>query len=247
MNAVADLTLRALRGFRRGRCAAYEETLIDACRGGPPPFGEAWYGERYRELSSDPSWLAGSLVANAQKEGDGARKLWDIAGKAPDPTIAGQIRAHAIDESRHALLYLAMLELVFEDAVPPEARPTLEAISPRYCSRDYPVRERPSSLSDVLDEVVQMNIGEIRTRIHQLLLRPVIEAYCPAAKRARLHATLDVLVHDETRHIDYTARILDRAMTRGKGKWIQSVFRARLEEFNAITLTEVGVDSFVGE
>lgn len=246
-NAVASLTTQALKGLGRNY-EQYADALVTSCERHPPPFGEAWYGERYRELSADPGWFAHSLVANAQKEGDGARKLWELAGRTPDPHIAEAVRLHAIDESRHAMLYLAMLELVFEDSVPEDAREALDSISPRYRSTDCPTPTPPSDFAVVLDEIIQMNIGEIRTRIHQLLLQPVIKVYCAPTKQTRLKATLDSLLDDETRHIDYTASIIDRAMTQQyRVDWIRSVFASRVAEFNEITLAEVGVDQFTGE
>jgi uncharacterized ferritin-like protein (DUF455 family) len=98
----------------------------------------------------------------------------------------------------------------------------------------------------MLDELSQMNIGEIRTRIHQLLMRPVIRAYCRETMRPRLQRVLDRLLNDETRHIKYTARLIDR-LSSGREQAAISVFSTRLAEFNEITLREVGQAQFIGE
>ena len=76
-----------LKRFGTEELPAYERALREACNGTPPPFGQAWYGEKYRLLASDPAWLATSLIANAEKEGDGARKLWQLAAGSQDPEI----------------------------------------------------------------------------------------------------------------------------------------------------------------
>jgi hypothetical protein len=96
-----------------------------------------------------------------------------------------------------------------------------------------------------LDELIQMNIGEIRTRIHQLLLRPVIMIHCPPEGRAKLQRILDSLLGDETRHIEYTARLIEKAMEASAG-FVRHTMKQRLDEFNQITLEEVGELSFEG-
>jgi hypothetical protein len=63
---------------------------------------------------------AASLVANFEVEGDGARKLWKIAGRAEHQHEAKLVQQHAIDEARHARLYIHMLETVFPGAIDPE-------------------------------------------------------------------------------------------------------------------------------
>ncbi|MEA2666455.1 MAG: hypothetical protein QOI11_3399 [Candidatus Eremiobacteraeota bacterium] len=244
---IPALTVDALRDAGVEPLARYERMLADACALAPPPYGMAWYGDRYREVASDPAWLAGSLVANAAKEGEGSRKLWSLAGRAADRDVAAQVRQHAIDESRHARFYIALLELAFPEAADEALLEQFRALSPGYGERDTPPASAPSPDALVHDEIVQMNIGEIRTRIHQLLLRPVLAVFCPQENRPRLQGVLDALLTDETRHIAYTARIIDRAAAGMHGPALGAVMNARLAEFNAITLREVGAGTFASE
>lgn len=243
MNAAASLTLDAIAG-PADTLTEYSSLLETACAKAPPPYGEHWYGERYRRVACDPDWLAQSLVANAQKEGDGARKLWILAGRAEDPNIAEQVRRHAIDESRHAALYLRMLDITFPDAVDDELRALLGSIPPGYTLNDRPTKLQPEPDEHVYDELVQMNIGEIRTRIHQLLLRPMITLHCPESGRAKLTRILDSILRDETKHIRYTARLLEAAAGSGRRAFIARTMKHRMAEFNDITLQEVGQPAF---
>lgn len=240
MSVVVSLTLNALRARGSGPLKGYARSLGAACASFPPPFGMAWYGKRFRDLVIDPNWLALALVGNAEKEGEGSRLLWRLAGRTADPDVADQIRWHAIDESRHARMYIAMLETAFPGAIPDELRPSLKAFSPGYGLRDRPPVLPPAPAERVLDELIQMNLGEIRTRIHQLLLGPVIRVYCPPARRRRLARILDSLMDDETRHIEYTARLIERAIARGDGEFVYRTMARRLNQFNKITLAEVG-------
>jgi hypothetical protein len=245
MSAVVGLTLRPLRARGAGSLPGYERSLRAACDASPPPFGMAWYGDQYRALAIDAEWLATSLIDNAAKEGEGSRKLWRLAGRSADPEIAELIRRHAVDESRHALVYIAMLETAFPGAVPGQARWKLNDLSPRYRLKDTPPRRRPASRHRVLDELIQMNIGEIRTRIHQLLLAPMITAFCPGDARRRLSRMLDSLMRDEIRHVEYTARLIERAIRNGDAAFVRRTMARRLAEFNRITLTDVGESAYV--
>ncbi len=75
-----------------------------------------------------------------------------------------------------------------------------------------------------------MNIGEVRTRIHQLLLRPVITAYCSFGKREKLARILDSLLDDETRHVEYTARLINRAVKQGDSEFVHQGFQTNLAQ-----------------
>jgi hypothetical protein len=243
---VADITLAALPADTKGYFTAYESILRSACELNPPPFGQAWYGETYRKLAIDPVWLAQSLISNAVKEGEGSRKLWALVARVSDTHIREAIRQHAVDESRHAQYYLAMLDIVFPNATDRAFRAQLQTISPGYKRGDRPDPQTPSTEELVLDEIVQMNIGEIRTRIHQLLMRPIISAHCSEKNRPKLQKILDTLLDDETRHIAYTARIIDDNACAGLMKFLTQTMTQRIADFNEITLNEVAAETFDG-
>jgi hypothetical protein len=239
VDEVASEILTALDAAGAGPLPGYTAGLRAACGASPPAFGTGWYRRRYRELARVPGWLAVSLVVNAEKEGEGSRKLWRLAARADDPDVAEQVRRHALDESRHALVYLALLDTVFPGSVRERDRARLRELSPRYRAGDKPRARRRATRRRVLDELIQMNIGEIRTRLNQLLLAPAARRYCPARGRRRLARMLTALLADETRHIAYTARLLERAIVEGEGAFVRRTMARRLAEFNAITLAEV--------
>jgi hypothetical protein len=248
MEFVFDDTLRALCERGTEALPGYEMALSAACEAFPPPFGQAWYGEKYRRHASEPGWLAASLIANAEKEAEGSRKLWSLVARTSDAGIADAIRIHAIDESRHALVYVAMCELVFPGSLEGDVKVYAESLSPRYSPSDSPTpSDEKSSRYVVLDELIQMNIGEIRTRIHQLLMGPVITAYCEPERRERLLKVLASLLADETKHIEYTARLIDAAARGGDSDFVRSTAIRRMKDFGELTLVEVGEATFVGE
>lgn len=240
---IDDLTIEALRRAGTELLPLYEEALRGAFTAAPPPYGMEWYGDRYRAFALQPGWLEQSLIANAMKESEGSAKLWVLAAQAADDEISEKVRVHAIDEARHARYYVAMLNLAFPRALDTESLNELLSLFPKFAGSDAPERTRSAPKLRVVDELIQMNIGEIRTRVHQLLLRPVILAVCPGERRDRLERLLDELLGDETRHIQYTARLIERDC-KFDPHYVTDTFLRRVEEFNRITLEEVGVAAF---
>lgn len=242
-DAVPEIARHALAKQGHGGLPNYFQALRRSCEVAPPPFGMAWYGERFRDYAVQPEWMAHSLVQNASKEAEGARQLWLLSGRTPDEDIAEAIRQHAIDEARHARYYIAMLDLAFPGAASQQERDRFLAGLPKFSQTDTPEKTEPASLDSVFDELVQMNVGEIRTLIHQLLMRPVLTAHCPPANLARLEALLDSIAEDEAKHIAYTARLIEDRFDVA-ADMIEALFVKRLAEFNEITLQEAGVASY---
>jgi hypothetical protein len=244
MNIVSELTIKALEEQGIVKIDYYSESLRSACEAYPPPFGMKWYGDKYRQLACNPTWFASSLIGNSVKEAEGSQKLWELAGQTNNQEVAEQIRLHAIDEARHSRLYIQMLDLVFPASLENQVRTELENILPKYTFKDYPKKLSSKSDSYVLDSLIQMNIGEIRTRINQLLLRPIILAYCKSNYKDKLIQILKSLLEDETKHITYTAKLIDHAAARGCFKFVNEIMHERLDGFNQITLDEVGKSVF---
>ncbi len=203
-----------------------------------PPYGQAWYGDLFRTMSYDLEWLARLLIVNAKKEADGSRQLWALSGRIDNPVWREKVRQHAIDESRHAKFYIAMLELAFPDAASGEQFRKLRAISPGYKSSDPSPAGSSTSDISLLDEIIQMNIGEVRTLINQMLMRPVLDVIAPAENRRKLLALIDELGEDELAHVSYTADLIEEMHQVGD---VDQIMLDRLQEFSEITCKEVGV------
>jgi hypothetical protein len=245
MTWVVDTTHEALVADGWTAPAHYLRGLQQACRKHPPPFGAAFYGEQYRAAAADPGWLARSLAGNAGAESLGARKLWELAGRTSDPTIRDLICRHAMDECRHARLYIAMCETLFPDSIDKIVRTQVLAQLPRYTATSQPADLPPYSERQLIDAVVQINLGEIRTRLHQLLLAPVATAYCLPDRQPKLVPLLRSLLADETRHVAYTAQLIAEAMNRGFREFVELTMARRLEQINRLTVAQLGGVEFV--
>jgi hypothetical protein len=246
VNIAAELTLESLRVHYGAAGPHYRDALTTACRKAPPPFGTKNYKKIYRDVAKNPNWMVVSLIQNAQGEGEGSGHLWDLATSTPDPRVAAQVKAHAIDESRHAKAYLAMLDLTFPGVVESEFRAKLTSLSPGYTqrSRFEPHAGSPYASAVTLDDLIQMNIAEIRTLVHHLIQRPMLLSYCAPERRHRLALLHDRLRLDEARHIGYTAALIEEFAQRGKADAVKRLMQERMNDFNAITNEDLGRGAF---
>lgn len=234
------MTIRDLGANNSGQLPRYRHALEAACDVAPPPFGMRRYGEIYRSVASEPAWVAESVITSAEREADGAGRLWSLAACTDDRDIAGRVKQHAIDEARHAQWYIAVLDILFPGAVEASVRQHLDDLSPGY-RRDWEPNAIPGSAfahAVTLDDLVQMNIAEIRTAINQRLQRPVVLAFCDTSRLRKLTVLLDRLLRDEIRHVSYSAHLIERLSTDDPDT-LDDLMLTRLQDFNQITCAEI--------
>lgn len=241
MTAVATLTIAALREQGVPPLSFYDDVLLLACAAEPPPYGAKHYGDLFRTAALDPAWLAQTLLANALAEADGSMRLRDLSASTVATERSARVRTHSLDEARHARWYVAITELVFPGAVPSGLRTDIQSLIPRYTSESFitPKIDSPFSHEIGVDDLIQMNIAEIRTRIHQLIQVPILLAYAPSESKPKLEKLLQTLIVDETRHIGYTAILIDQiSLINGKDS-TSALFCQRMRDFNEITEEEI--------
>jgi len=222
-------------------CPTYFSALSEAVSEELPPFATDRYREIYRAAAMNESWLAISLMTNAEREGDGARRLWSLAACSDNEREALLLKRHAVDESRHALLYLALLDLCFPAIVAPAFRLELNGLSPEY-SMDRalaPEEGSPYARTPSLDDFMQMNIAEIRTTLHHAMQRLAVAEHCPADSLPQATAILDALLHDELHHVSYTALLIERHSHDAEASRFRALFCKRVRDFNRITSEEL--------
>jgi hypothetical protein len=187
-----------------------------------------------------------SLITNSEREGDGARRLWSLAACSVDERQRRLLKRHACDESRHALMYLALLDLSFPGAVTHEFGTELRQLSPGFSMRKelFPVPGSPYAKVPTIDDFLQMNIAEIRTAIHHTMQRPVLAGHCPPENLAKITKLHDSLLADELSHIAYTAMLIEEIGWDADPGRLAALFRKRLHDFNTITTEELGGNVF---
>lgn len=219
--------------------------ILAHCFERPPPYAQANFGVRYRELASDAEWFANSLIANSALEGYGSAQIWKFSNRLTRPRHRAAVRQHSLDESRHSTMFVRMLGLTFPGAqMPDEDRRRIEQRQPRYTRSKHPAIEQPApgtglDYDGALTELVKVHITEIRALILQYLLRPVLLAYAPAENRRTLASASDVLIRDEARHIGYSATFFVEAMNAGGRDFMFDTFEREARTFDALTLEEL--------
>jgi hypothetical protein len=69
-------------------------------------------------------------------------------------------------------------------------------------------------------------------------------AHCAPERRQRLTRILDALLLDETRHIAYTAALIEEFASSGEAELVKRLMQERLSDFNAITNEDLGRNVF---
>jgi hypothetical protein len=246
MNHVSELALHYMKSFGIPAPPTYTEFLREACAAHPPPHGMAWYGNMYRQLARKSEWFANSLIINADKEGFGARQLWRFSVLMEDGLLAEEVRRHAMDESRHSNMFVGVLDLIFPSVLDAPFRERLKELSPRYTQRNHPPTtpagpDEIMSSDRVMEGLIEGNFTEVRALILQLLLRPVMQAYAAPEHRQKLLRVSDRLIHDETKHIEYSARFIER-YAQERREWTRATMIDAMKKVNDVSLAEVSVE-----
>jgi hypothetical protein len=223
----------------------YHSFLENAFSTNPPPFAQNWFGRRYFELARNKEWFANSLVANSALEGYGATQVWNFSRKIDIELIAKEVQKHALDESRHSTMFVHMLNFTFpEIEFEKKTWKKINDQQPRYTKHRHPSKEKLSADNlmhgeSLLNELVQINITEIRALVLQFLVREIILAHSPESSKKRLDKMTRTLIHDESAHIEYTAKIFEQAANMGHGEFLYQTFEDRVSDFNDLTLLEL--------
>ncbi len=247
MNPTDDL-LTALREFSDEDLPLFTDCVQSAFESVDPVFTRQRYGDFFFHCAGTvPGWLSRVVMANADAESQGSEKLfWLWRGSAANAEISKDVWVHAKDEARHSRLFVSLIEDSFPGSFSTASlqskRGELFAITPE--SRKQERFALPDE--ELMDHLVQMNMGEIRTRSHMLLLSPVIYALTPADAKDRVRPVLEGLVTDEIRHITYTARFIESWCQNGDLKRIRELYQRRLRDFHKVTIdqTEASVRAY---
>jgi hypothetical protein len=241
MNYLNAYVVPALAGSERSRdVERYLELFDKGISKEVPPFFQADYGISFRHHIENPYWVIQSLVSNAIKEGEGSRDLASVADACESGELASDLAIHIGDEARHCRMYLQLIDTVFPIAMTADLRQTILQKFPPVTYQRAVASVPFQTPWKMLDYLIQINLGEVRTRIHQKLLEPVLYAYCPEENKETLCRTLCKLAGDECCHIKYTASRIG-ALSREFGHdAVHDLFVRRFCEFNRYTDKELG-------
>jgi hypothetical protein len=190
-------------------------------------------------LTSVPGWLPSIMLGNAQAESDGTAKLLQLWSDVNfDDGIEEQILHHATDEARHSRIFVKLIEETFPGVMEQNFRD--QYIRSLTKVKKDELAKSDSSISDIrlIDHLVQMNMGEIRTRIHIELLAPALTAFAPDNAKEEVSKMSNGLGHDEVAHIGYIAAILEDLCINGDKERVTELYRTRLHDFHQFTVEQ---------
>jgi hypothetical protein len=232
--------LQAAREHLQEGLPFYSDSLRAAFAEVQPVFTRERYAELFWHCATRvPGWIARVVLANGRAEGEGSEKLlWLWREVDYNRHVEDQVLAHARDESRHSRIFVRLTERAFPGVFPGDQLERFEAALPDV--RRCPHEKAPTRIPEqhLIDNLVQMNIGEIRTRLHMHLFAPVIYALAPDEHKLAVRRLLEGLVRDEVRHIGYTAKLMETWAEEDSGKLIRRLYRGRLHAFNRITVEQ---------
>lgn len=184
-----------------------------------PCFVRAAYGDRYRQITSDRVRFAVQQLNSAVEEAAGAARLLEMIPYVPSLglDIGGKFLRHALDEIRHHGIFLEILAAVFPEVrVSQSLREACEACVPRVNRGSMGSQGDRLSINRVLEEIVQINVGEIRNLVQLRLSLPVLLAHAPTRDAELLVEThMNTLISDEGGHIYYTALLYQELAGQG--------------------------------
>lgn len=112
-NALTRRVIDVLAQHAPARRPHWESMLTHALETEPAVFARPAFSDYYRDLAANADWFADSLIANACLEGYGSQQILLFANRLADAEHAQLARRHALDESRHATVFVLALDLVF--------------------------------------------------------------------------------------------------------------------------------------
>ncbi|SDD78966.1 hypothetical protein [Actinokineospora iranica] len=218
----------------------YTDAVTAAFSDAVPVFARPRYVEFFwRCATTVPGYAARAVLANGPAESEGSEKLFRLWRSVHhDTAAADQILHHARDEAAHSRLFVRLTETAFPGFLSPESGDRLEWSLPDVRARPLVKTENPIPQEHLIDHLVQMNIGEIRTRLHMHLFAPVVFGLTPKRNKATTRRILEGLVRDEVRHIGYTAALMEGWARDGAAERIRRLYSGRLAIFNRITVEQ---------
>ena len=187
-------------------------------------------------ITSSQNKIENIVIQDALAEMKGSTSLARLSQSCTfnDKAKLGILK-HSQDEGRHSFLYIQLAQLCFPE--------NFNDTKIKYIKNnivDVVKNEKkqipPNITHEILiDHIIQMNMVEIRTRTNINLLSPILLSLCPEEHRNQVEEILISLSYDESRHIGYTAELLNDWAESGYSEIILQLYNKRLEQFSALS------------
>jgi len=238
MRPRAKEALESVQHALQDDCPKYGAIFARSLEMIDPVFFSDEYEEFFWHCSTTiPNWLPRVLSVCATTEGNGAHGLLDIWRSVDFFEEAEDgLLAHDKDEAGHARLFIQLAKLVYPDNY---AEGVIDGLagSLRPVTREDQVKSgKCIDARMLLDYLVQLNIVEMRTRIHLHFLAPNYYNMAPACSQPKVERILNSLDADETRHMCYTARLIEQMVDKCEIERMAGIYACRLGDYHRHSL-----------
>lgn len=240
---VGQLALESISTISRDERPYYDHAIKYASETCPPPYGMHWFGDEFRRLGRNNTWLANLLVSDSDMEGYSAGRLWQYAQTIQDSATAHGMQVHAKDEAIHSKIFAKMLYLAFPSVKSEELTTQLAGYSPELKKFiDPSIELPPPSYEELLNSMILVNLYEIKALVLGKLLTPLVLAHTPAESRSLVQKMMKRILADEAKHILYSADYIETACREGYGDFVLSAIKEFQGTLNLVTETDLAKD-----
>ena len=235
-----DEILLQLKDYSNDDLSRYTVLMKDAFKQVEPVFTKPKYVDFFWYCASTvPGWIAEVVLANADAESQGSKKLLDLwKSTTIDKEIEDSILFHAKDEARHSHLFVKLVSIAFPESNTDGELSKIKDGLTKINSHDLVKDGVSVSNYDLLDHLVQMNMGEIRTLVHMHFLGPVIFAMTPKESKDKVYTILQGLAKDEVIHIGYTSKLIEDWCNDHNYAKAKQLYHNRLMDFHKLTISQ---------
>jgi hypothetical protein len=188
------------------QCGAYLSALQFALQEEPPPFGTDLYADNFREAAKEGQWLLIAIISRAESAAGQSRAAWAHAGASTAQLEHQILKSFAVDLSRHVLVNLDLLDLVFPKALQTDFRKELRGLCPRFAADD--AITNPAQNQPPVEALMQINFEVLRLISRAEMERRSIGVHCPRGNRSAVATMLEQLLEDQRRHYAYSAMLI---------------------------------------
>ncbi len=146
------------------------------------------------------------------------------------------LQKHAIDESNQVYDYLTLLDLVFPDSVAPSLRQGLNQLSPGYCLGTLITSsKRKYTDTNLLDQLVSINLAELRRVIRQVIQQQSLEAHASGTNLIQALELQKRMLTTTLGHLGQTAELIEVRSESINDEELRLIVCHRLYDFNSRT------------
>lgn len=248
MNRELGSVLQAVHEHLGEECVRYTDMLTRATSLVNPLFFQPSYSKFFSGCClTIPGWIPRVLMGCAASESRGAANLLAMWTQVNFNREAEDgILTHALDEARHARMFLRVLGLSTPASYSAEAIEKVSRSLTTIRKADQCKSEDQLPEDHLIDYMVQINITEIRTRIHLRLLAPVYYNMATNDVREEIAGLANRFEGDEVSHIAYTAKLINSWLAETHSTAISDLAVKRLAAYNTHTIehTKIAAENF---